>query len=774
MRAKKCFIILSLFSFLTMLLPLPAAAGGSNQSVGLVLSGGGAKGIAHIGVIKALEENDIPIDCITGTSMGAIVGALYACGYSPDEMMELLNSQYFAAMSTGRIDPELNYYFASEAPSPRMFSVPVGAESALDSAMFDPQSLIPPTPMAFGFMQLFSAYSAQCGNDFDRLFVPYRCASSNLSERRSQVMKDGDLADAVRSSMSFPLVFQAVKINDDIFYDGGIYDNFPVNVMTDEFNPAVMLGVDVSSTASDGPPNSYMDQLDLLVTRPQSYALPADKGIKMRLHLDEFGLLDFNAANAIYEIGYRQAMEMMDSIKSRIKERRPAAEVRSRRAAFKAATPPLRFEAVNVHGGTKKQNAYVRYLFRPSQGCDTIGIDRARLSFYRAFSSGKISSIRPQAYVSDESKKLFTLDLTAKFRQKFSLGFGGYICSSNNSFLYVSANYSSLSFSSISTSAEAWIGQSYMAGALRASLSIPSRVPSAFRLTAVASRRKYYENEMLFFRDSEPTFITKHEFFGKLAWATAAHRTGEIEAGIGGGRLYNSFYRNNDPESYLAGRDHLAQDLGQVYATYTASTLDYNNYPTSGYSRTVSVAGVYGRTSEYNALLNNGSRETSQKNGWLRARAAARQFFTASRHWAVGVEGEAVYSNRPLLSDYFAAISTAEAFTPTPASDNLFTPGLRANSFIAVGAVPVYKYNERLSARFSAQAFVPFRRILCASDGTAAYGRAFGSADFFGELDIVYHLPFAAVSAYGNYSTAQHHFNVGIALGIYITAPSFF
>ena len=120
MRVLKCFILL--FVFLLNTAPaLRIAAQESHQSVGLVLSGGGAKGIAHIGAIKALEDNNIPIDYITGTSMGAIVGALYAIGYTPDEMMAFINSPYFGYMSTGSIDPEYTYYFSAEQPSPQLF-----------------------------------------------------------------------------------------------------------------------------------------------------------------------------------------------------------------------------------------------------------------------------------------------------------------------------------------------------------------------------------------------------------------------------------------------------------------------------------------------------------------------------------------------------------------------------------------------------------------------------------------------------------------------------
>ena len=98
--------------------------GGRPQSVGLVLSGGGAKGIAHVGFIQALEDNDIPIDYIAGTSMGAIVGGLYACGYTPDEMMDLLCSKGFAYWSTGKNDPDLMYYFARQRPSPVQIDMP--------------------------------------------------------------------------------------------------------------------------------------------------------------------------------------------------------------------------------------------------------------------------------------------------------------------------------------------------------------------------------------------------------------------------------------------------------------------------------------------------------------------------------------------------------------------------------------------------------------------------------------------------------------------------
>ena len=142
---------------------------GKPQSVGLVLSGGGAKGIAHIGVIRALEEHNIPIDYIAGTSMGSIVGGLYAAGYTTEEMMKLLLSEDFAYWSTGRIDPYREYYFSRQQRLPTMYTydIPSRNDSVADASAV-PASLINPLPMNFAFMELFAKYTAQCGGGCER------------------------------------------------------------------------------------------------------------------------------------------------------------------------------------------------------------------------------------------------------------------------------------------------------------------------------------------------------------------------------------------------------------------------------------------------------------------------------------------------------------------------------------------------------------------------------------------------------------------------------
>ena len=227
------------------------------QSVGLVLSGGGAKGFAHIGVIKALEEHKIPIDYIGGTSMGAVVGGLYAMGMSTDEMIRIVKSEEFSHWMSGVIEEEYNYYFKAEYPGPDLLSLGIDIKDTIPKTRL-PLSLIPNHLMDFVFMEIFSRASAAAGYDFDSLFVPYLCVSVDVSNSREVVFRKGDLTQAVRASMTYPLYFRPIVIDGNIMYDGGIYNNFPINHVKEHFKPDVIIG----SKAAEG--NTPPDEFDIM------------------------------------------------------------------------------------------------------------------------------------------------------------------------------------------------------------------------------------------------------------------------------------------------------------------------------------------------------------------------------------------------------------------------------------------------------------------------------------------------------------------------------
>lgn len=741
-----------------------------HQAVGLVLSGGGAKGIAHIGVIQALEDNDIPIDYITGTSMGAIVGGLYAAGYTPAEMLELIKSKGFSYWSTGKIDPSLTYYFAAEEPTPALVNVNLGNDSTAPKSIL-PTSLINPLPMNFAFMDLFSAYTAQCGGNFDNLFVPLRTVTSDVYSKKKIVLKGGSLGDAIRASMSFPLVFRPIEIDSVLVYDGGIYDNYPFNVMHTDFAPDIMIGSNVSGPDGKPKSNDVFQQLEDMIIQNNDYSLPPEWGLSMNVPVRQFGILDFDKADIIYAIGYKTAMEMMDSIKTRVTARIPSEARNLRREVFKSQTPYVRFDSVSVTGGSRSQNAYIKYLFTHHNN-DTFGIARARDSYYRAITPGKLENLVPQA-VPDDSTGLFHLRMKATVKNNFRLGFGGYISSSTSSMLFLSGGYNTMSFNSLTTSLNAWIGQSYMAGMFDARVSFPTRIPSSFRLQVVATRQKFYESDQLFFKDNLPTFITSTEAFGRLLYGVAAGRRGKFDFGGGVGMLNDRFFPSVHSDFTADSRDRTRRTLAELLADYDYSTLDNIHYPTAGSALTVRAIGATGKITFTPAPIY-GLVKESHHTTFGQIEANASHYFQLGKHAAFGTAVNVLASTRKLESTYGASIVMAPAFNPTPSSYNSFNPAFRANSYATIGIIPIWKLSSTVQLRGAFHGFMPFRKIMENSDGTPRYGRWFSNPEFIGETALAVTLPFATLSAYANYNSyPAHNWNFGLSLGLFILAPKF-
>ena len=167
------------------------------QKVGLVLSGGGAKGLAHIGVLKQLEANGIPIDYIIGTSMGAVIGAMYSAGYSPREIEKIVLTPEFQYWTSGKQLQDKTFNYLTAEPDPSALRLGVAIDSTLHARVVP--NLVNDLNLNLALARLLAPAGAECGYDFDKLFVPYRCLAAEIFTRKQVIQKSGNLADAVRN-----------------------------------------------------------------------------------------------------------------------------------------------------------------------------------------------------------------------------------------------------------------------------------------------------------------------------------------------------------------------------------------------------------------------------------------------------------------------------------------------------------------------------------------------------------------------------------------------
>jgi len=302
--------MIQLLLFLSLALSIfPHALFGQEKNrrpkIGLVLSGGGAKGLAHIGILKYMEKAGLTPDYITGTSMGSIVGALYAIGYSSDDIEKIVSSVNWDELLSNEIPlnevtfEEKSYYgrYIAELP---VDGIKVGL----------PQGLIEGQKLSEQLSRLTrSVHEIEL---FENLPIPFACVAADIATGEPVVLKQGSLPEAIRASMAIPTVFTPVEINSRLLVDGGLVRNFPVEEVVD-MGADIVIGVFVSSDLST---KEELNDLVSLLTQ-SAFVTSAFDSRKQRELVDiyiEPGLKDYSPAafkqwKGIIEIGKQSGEE---------------------------------------------------------------------------------------------------------------------------------------------------------------------------------------------------------------------------------------------------------------------------------------------------------------------------------------------------------------------------------------------------------------------------------------------------------------------------------
>jgi NTE family protein len=283
---------------------------GARPRICLVLSGGGARGLAHVGVLSALEARKIPIDCVVGTSMGAIVGGLYAAGYSPAELDTVVRSMDWSAML--RDTPE-----RKQMPFRRKID-DLTYLTRWEFGVTKDGFTTPPGLVAghrIGAKLRLLALRASGTTDFDQLPLPFRAVATDVDSGRALVLDRGDLGVALRASAAIPGLFAPVNMNGQMLVDGGLVDNLPITVAK-SLRADVIIAVDLGEPlAKRARPTSMISTLTdsaSLLSRREAERSLADANVVIAPAVRDYGILDFDAVEDLIERG-EQAVAAQDA-----------------------------------------------------------------------------------------------------------------------------------------------------------------------------------------------------------------------------------------------------------------------------------------------------------------------------------------------------------------------------------------------------------------------------------------------------------------------------
>jgi NTE family protein len=709
------------------------------QRVGVVLSGGGATGMAHIGVLKALEEHGIPIDYITGSSMGALVGGLYAAGYSPAEIDSLFRTDQFRIMADGGVEPEFQHFFKQDAPDASLMSLRFDLDTALQTSL--PTNLRSPVLLDLEQMRGFAPAAALAGYDLDSLFVPFRCVASDITAQRARVFRDGDLAQAVRASMSYPFYFKPIRIEGHLMMDGGLYNNFPSDVMYEDYFPDIIIGSNVSSNSAPPSEDDLLSQLRAMMQEPTNFSVICENGVIIEPRTKS-STFDFSEPGEAIADGYREAMKRIPEIQAQLQRYIAPDEVAEQRRRFRAMQPTLRFGDIRIHGLNRQQSLYVDRTLRRRPG--NLTYPDLKKAYFRLYADRNIALLYPKATF-DPQRSVFDLDLHVKPEKDLEVRFGGMFSSRPINTGMAGLRYNLFGRTSAYLDALSYFGKFYAAGQIKLRLDMPWRAPIYFEPHFNLHRWDHFRSFSTFFDEVKPSFVVMRETYAGMNMGVGLGNKGLLRMDLRAAETKDSYYQSDR----FSGSDTSDVTLFNHVtgaAQVMRHSLNRKQHPNSGEEVSFSLRYVNGREHTDLGTTRPLTAPLNTDHAWVTLRGRVDQYLLSRGTIRLGYLLEGVYSTMPMFENYTATIIRAPAFQPTPESRTYFIPEFRTTKFMAAGMRAIMAVaRNKFDLRVEGYIFQPYEPILRGGSGEAVLAPAFTQRYFIGAGSLIYQSPVGPV-----------------------------
>ena len=688
----------------------------NSQSVGLVLSGGGAKGMADIGVIRVLKENNIPIDYIAGTSIGAIVGGMYASGYTPDQMEELFKSDDFYFWSTGKIQEEYRYYFKRREADPAWIELRVTKKEE-KLKLLPPTNLIPEEQMDFAYMELLASTNAACNYNFDSLMVPFFCVATDVYNNKPVVLRSGDLGDAIRASMTVPLYFKPIEINGALLFDGGIVNNFPQDIMKKTFAPDIIIGHKVADDPRAAESDDLLEQISNMVMRPTNFDIPPEDGILLETTFENVGLLDFDKVEFVAGEGIKTTKESINRIKQLVNRRISQEDVNERRKKFNAKKPQLFFQNIQVEGvSDDMQRKFIIQSLKHRY--NVVSLAELKKEYFKLIADEHIKSIRPISKYNRETG-YFDLHLIVEPEKKVEVNIGGNISTKPINQGFASIDYRIYKSRAYTLSSNIYFGRFYSSFKIGGRIDFPSSFPFYLAGYSTLNRWDYFSSSSeLFFEDVRPPFIIQDEYNLRFETGFPLDVHTKFYSGIAFANSTDEYYqteifkKSDEP-------DQTSFNAFVLQAGIENNSLNYRQHATEGKFQGISVKYIVGKESNIPGTTAIQKTRTNQNHDYLLLNAHSSLYFNLGKKFILGTQAEALYSNKKFFSNFSSTLLNAPGYYPTPHSKALYIPNFHSNKFLAGGLKAIYKFNPSFHFRLEGHVFLPVKEELRKSDFTS-------------------------------------------------------
>jgi NTE family protein len=717
------------------------------QKVGIVLSGGGAMGFAHIGVLKALEEHQIPIDYITGASSGALVGAMYAAGYSPKDIEIYVKSERFNTIANGTIESHNRFLFFKEDDDANIISLGISLDSLNQRIL--PAKFKNSTYLDYQMLVYLGTVSEVVGGDFSKLLVPFQCVASDITTKKSILLKEGKLNEAVRASMTYPFFIQPIKIENRLLFDGGLYNNFPSDIMEQSFKPDFIIGSNVSSNATPPSETDIISQIINMTVTPTNFSIPQNKGIMISPKTG-ISTFSFNEIDKAIQSGYVETIKYIDSIKTHVNRRTDTLILAKQRSEFYKICRKINISEIETNNTNLRTDYFIRKNILPNKSI--LDSNTFANRYFRLSENPGIDFIYPTFTLLKDST--YKLNLQSRKAKELIVEIGGVFSSRSINTGYISLKLNKIKKREYYIKTESYFGKFYGSAKILANITFPTKIPFSLQTYYVINRWDYFRSLSSFFEDVKPSFIVQNEqYFGTT-----------IKTPIGNnGKLIFDLRKFTTKDNYYQTENFTSKDTSD-FTLFTGNsfkihaelnTLNRKQFASSGNLISFKTKFIQGKEDSESGSTASSKYIILKNHSWVISQIEIQKFPIDYKNYHLGINVKATYSTQNLFSNYTATLLSMQEFSPFPDCQSLFLPEYRSSQFIGIGVNNIFSIYKNIDLRTDIYLYQQFRKLNKTNDISIYYEKVSLFSDYLISTSLIYNTALGPIRLTANYFPQQ-------------------
>jgi NTE family protein len=574
--------------------------------------------------------------------------------------------------------------------------------------------------------------------------------AADVENKKTVVFSSGDLPSAVRASMSYPFYLRPITIDDKLLFDGGLYNNFPTDVMMKDFNPDFIIGSNVAEKNSKPDDENLYLQLRTLLMSPTNFNPVCENGILIEPWSD-VNIFNFDNAQRLIDSGYAETVRKIPLIRKQIAAQSSPEALQARRSIYRGygKLDNIRFNNLEVYGYNAKQTEFIRKsLFKNNEPFTLVQLKKR---YFRLASDDKIKNIFPVA-VLDSARNSYSLKLFGKKEKPFYMDAGAILSNRPISEGFVAMQYNYLGRVGFNAYMNGYFGKLNTSTYGHLRFDIPGRIPYFIKPSFALSRWDYYSSSSLFYDFLKPAYLIQEDKYFDIKFGVPVGNISQFNVSGGFTEWKNQYYQS-DAFTRLDTADITYFDYLYLQASYDINTLNRKMYATDGTFLSARMRFLDGQESHYpgNTSLDTIFFRNKPVPSWLQLKLTFDSYIRTFKGFKIGIFAEGVYSSQTFFSNYQATILSAPAFNPTPESQTFFMDAFRAHKYMAGGIKFITTPIKSLDLRLEGYLFQPVQSILKNPAGDAVYSSPFLYRHFIGMGALVYNSPIGPISAGVNY-----------------------